>query len=76
MPIYHFELEDGTRLTDPTGLHCMDDTDAKTNADFIVRQVAYDAPSESAPRAVVVVSDAGKEIYRVTTDPAHRHCSC
>lgn len=47
MPIYHFELEDGTRLTDPTDLRCMDDNDAKTNANFIVRQVAYDALSKA-----------------------------
>jgi hypothetical protein len=40
MPRYHFELTNGHRLPDPTGLECNSDQDARSKADLIACQIA------------------------------------
>lgn len=63
MPIFHFDIADGVRLEDPVGLDCKSEHDAKKTADLIARQIAIDLVGDSEPRSVVVVDEAGSEIY-------------
>jgi uncharacterized protein DUF6894 len=63
MPIFHFDIADGVRLEDPVGLECRNDNDAKKTADLIARQIAIDVVDGLEDRAVVVVDEAGSEIY-------------
>ena len=63
MPIFHFDIADGVRLEDPVGLDCRNERDAKETADRIARQIAIDVVDGDEDRAVVVVDDAGEEIY-------------
>lgn len=63
MPIFHFDIADGVRLEDPVGLHCKSEHDAKKTADLIARQIAMDLGGDKEPRSVVVVDEAGSEIY-------------
>jgi hypothetical protein len=63
MPKYHFEIIDGFRLEDPVGLECPDDERAKIVARDIARQIAIDV-SSAAERNVLVVDDAGGEVYQ------------
>jgi hypothetical protein len=65
MPIYHFDIADGVRLEDPIGLDCKSEREAKEAADQIARQIAIDLDAGSEDRAVVVVDEAGSEIYKV-----------
>jgi hypothetical protein len=64
MPHYHFELTNGHRLPDPTGLECNSDQDAKSKADLIARRIADETHSKSKGRYVRVVDDEGTEIYK------------
>jgi hypothetical protein len=64
MKTYHFDIADGIRLEDPVGLDCSSDGDAKAKADAIAKQIATDMGDREA-RAVIVVNDTGKELYRV-----------
>jgi hypothetical protein len=64
MPIFHFDIADHVRLEDPVGLDCRNEHDAKTIADLIARQIAIDLEGDHEDRAVVVVDEAGAEIYR------------
>jgi hypothetical protein len=64
MPIFHFEIADGVRLEDPIGLNCKNETDAKKTADLIARQIALDLDADGVDRAVVVIDEAGSEIYQ------------
>jgi hypothetical protein len=64
MPIFHFEIADGVRLEDPIGLNCKNETDAKKTADLIARQIALDLDADGVDRAVVVIDEAGSEIYK------------
>jgi len=63
MPIFHFDIADGVRLEDPVGLDCESEHDAKRTADLIARQIASDLRGDHEPRSVVVVDEAGSEIY-------------
>jgi hypothetical protein len=64
MPRYHFELTNGHRLPDPTGLECNSDQDARSKADLIARQIAKETGSNRNSRYVRVVDVEGAEIYR------------
>ena len=63
MPIFHFDIADGVRLEDPVGLDCADESDARKIADLIARQIAIDLADGSRDRSVVVIDEAGSEIY-------------
>jgi len=63
MPIFHFDIADGVRLEDPVGLDCGSEQEAKKTADRIARQIAVDLDGDGEDRAVVVVDEAGSEIY-------------
>jgi hypothetical protein len=65
MPIFHFEIADSARLEDPIGLNCKNENDAKRTADLIARQIALDLDDDGGGnRAVVVIDEAGSEIYK------------
>jgi hypothetical protein len=64
MPIFHFDIADGVRLEDPVGLDCDSEHHARKTADLIARQIAIDLGGDNEPRAVVVVDEAGSEIYK------------
>jgi hypothetical protein len=64
MPIFHFDIADGVRLEDPVGLDCASEHDARKTADRIARQIAADlVDCRNEERSVVVVDEAGTEIY-------------
>ena len=63
MPIFHFDIADGVRLEDPVGLDCRNETEARKTADLIARQIAIDLDDGNVNRCVVVVDEAGAEIY-------------
>jgi hypothetical protein len=64
MPTFHFDITDGVRLEDPVGLDCQDERDAKKTADLMARQIAIDLEGDDEPRTVVVIDEAGSEIYK------------
>jgi hypothetical protein len=65
MPKFHFEILDGLRLEDPRGMDLATVTQAKVLADRIIQQIAKDVEPNSL-KAVVVKTDSGEEIYKVT----------
>jgi hypothetical protein len=69
MPIFHFDIADSVRLEDPVGLDCKNALDARKTADLIARQIAIDLDCDSEDRAVVVVDEAGAEIYKTRVKP-------
>jgi hypothetical protein len=68
MPIFHFDIADGVRLEDPVGLDCKNESDAKKTDDMIARQIAIDLEGEREPRTVVVIDEAGSEIYQTAVE--------
>ena len=64
-PRYFFDLQDGHRSEDPTGLECRDDEDAKAKAEVIAGQMAADAPLGSGNRYVAVLNESRVEIMIV-----------
>ena len=65
MPIFHFDIADGVRLEDPVGLDCKSEHHARKTADLIAHQIAMDLVDHREPRSVVVIDEAGSEIYKV-----------
>jgi len=64
MPIFHFDIADGVRLEDPVGLDCRNESDARRTAELIARQIAVDLDDGNEARSVVVVDEAGSEIFK------------
>jgi hypothetical protein len=64
MPIFHFDIADDVRLEDPVGLDCRNESDAKRTAELIARQIAVDLDDGNEARSVVVVDEAGSEIFK------------
>jgi hypothetical protein len=64
MPIFHFDIADGVRLEDPVGLDCQSEGHARRTADLIARQLAIDLAGDHEERSVVVLDEAGSEIYK------------
>ena len=64
MPIFHFDIADGVRLEDPVGLDCRNERHARKTADLIARQIAIDLYDDREGRCVVVIDEAGSEIYK------------
>lgn len=63
MPRYFFDLKDGRRLVDPSGLECRDDVDAMSRAQQIAGDLAAQSGGHS-DRYVAVILD-GQEIGKV-----------
>jgi hypothetical protein len=64
MSRYFFDVKNGHRLVDPSGLDCRDDQEAIENATMIARQIANDAPP-NGPRHIVVLNSDREEISRI-----------
>jgi hypothetical protein len=62
MPRYYFNVEDGTRLADASGLDCSDDRDAEAKAKIIARQIATDVPPVSRRRHIAVLDEDGNQV--------------
>jgi hypothetical protein len=65
MPRYFFDIKNGHRLIDPSGLDCRDDQEAKDKAIIIARQIALDAPETSPVRHVAILDSEREEIDKV-----------
>jgi hypothetical protein len=64
MSRYFFDVENGHRLIDPSGLDCRNDKEAIENATMIARQIARDAPP-NGPRHVAVLNSDREEVSKV-----------
>jgi hypothetical protein len=64
MSRYFFDVKNGHRLVDPSGLDCRNDQEAIENAILIARQIARDAPP-NGPRHVSVLNSDREEVSKV-----------
>jgi hypothetical protein len=64
MSRYYFDIKNGHRLIDPTGLDCRDDQQAVSSAETIARQIAVDAPPDQ-PRIISVLNSDRQEVAKV-----------
>ena len=65
MAKYYFDVRNGHRLIDPSGLDCESDKDAMTKAKVIAKQIAGDIPNPSTPRKIAVMDSDRQEIDHV-----------
>jgi Domain of unknown function (DUF6894) len=65
MPHYYFDIKDGHRLVDPSGLNFKDDNDAIAKAEVIAIGVSLDKPLVDPERHIAVLNDLREEICRV-----------
>ena len=70
MPRYFFDVKDGHRLIDPSGVDCPNDEAAKKQAEVIARQIAADIPDRANVRRVAVIDDEGREVAAIAIQPA------
>jgi hypothetical protein len=69
MPKYYFDVTDGTRLVEPSGLDCRDDQDAQAKASIIAKLVANEAPAAPVPRHVEVLDEDRARVSKVPVRP-------
>ena len=65
MPHYYFDVKDGHRLVDPSGLNFKDDDDALAKAKVIAIGVSLDKPAVNPKRHIAVLNGLREEIFRV-----------
>jgi hypothetical protein len=71
MPRYFFDLENGHRLADLSGLECRDDTEATARAVAIASQIAQDVPTSAGQRHVAIMNSLGEKIGEVPIAEDH-----
>jgi hypothetical protein len=69
MARYYFDVKNGHRLVDPSGLDCKSDRDAVTKAEVIAQQIAVEIPNPSTPRKIAVMDSDRQEIDNVDIHP-------
>jgi hypothetical protein len=65
MPHYYFDIKDGHRLVDPSGLNFKTDGDAIARANAIAIVVSIDTPAIDPERHIAVLNGSREEIFRV-----------
>ena len=65
MPHHYFDIKDGHRLVDPSGLNFKNDDDALAKAEVVAIGVSLDKPAVDAERHIAVLNDSREEIFRV-----------
>ena len=65
MPHYYFDIKDGHRLVDPSGLDFKNDDDAIAKANVIAIGVSLDKPAVDPERHIAVLNNSREEIFRV-----------
>ena len=65
MPRYFFDIKDGHRLVEPSGMNFAKDEDAIARAKVFAIQVSLDTPKVDPERHVAVLNQDGDEIFRV-----------
>jgi hypothetical protein len=65
MPHYYFDIKDGHRLVDPSGLNFKTDGDAIARAEAIAIVVSIDKPEVDPKRHIAVLNGSREEIFRV-----------
>jgi hypothetical protein len=75
LPRYFFDIKNGHKLVDPSGIDCKNDTDAIDKAKRITIGVSLDKPAVDPTRHIVVTDDAGQEISRIPvySEPSAEH---
>ena len=66
MPRYFFDIKNGHRLVDPSGLDCLDDADAISKGETMARRIEADGSVDMDPqRHVAVINDEGQQIGKI-----------
>ena len=65
MPHYFFDIKDGHRLVDPSGLELKSDEAAIAKAEVLAIGVSLDKPAVDPERHIVVLNGSRDEIFRV-----------
>jgi hypothetical protein len=65
MPQYYFDIKDGHKLVDPSGMKFKNDEDAIARAKVIAIGVSLDKPTVDPERHIAVMNDEGQEIFKV-----------
>jgi hypothetical protein len=65
MPKYYFDLVDGARLVDPSGLDCRDDHDANAKAKIIAKHIEAETSAAPVLRHVEVLNEDRDKIAKV-----------
>ena len=65
MPHYYFDIRDGHRLVDPSGLDFKNDDAAIAKAKVIAIGVSLDKPAVDPERHIAVLNESWGEIFKV-----------
>lgn len=65
MPRYYFDIKNGHRLVDASGMNFANDEDAIARAKVLAIQVSLDTPKVDPKRHIAVLNQDGDEVSRV-----------
>ena len=65
MARYYFDLKNGHRLIDPSGLDCASDEEARRQAEIIAAQIAAELGARQTVRRIAVLNDERREVATI-----------
>lgn len=65
MPQYFFDIINGHRLSDPSGVSCKDDEQARVQASAIAKQIAIEVPASVMHRRVSILDINGRHVATI-----------
>jgi hypothetical protein len=65
MPHYYFDIKDGHRLVDPSGLEFKNDDATIAKAKVIAIGVSLDKPAVDSERHIAVLNESREQIFSV-----------
>jgi hypothetical protein len=65
MPHYFFDIKDGHRLVDPSGLELKNDDTAIAKAKVLAIGVSLDKPAVDPERRIAVLNESREQIFSV-----------
>jgi hypothetical protein len=75
MPRYFFDIKNGHRLIDPTGLDCSGDDEAFANAKMIAIQIAHETSGADGQRHIAIMDGERKEIGKIPVHPEQKRAA-
>jgi hypothetical protein len=67
---YFFDIKNGHRLVDPSGLDCSDDDDAIAKAKVIALQISEETSRAEGQRRIAVLDSERQEVSKVPVHPS------
>ncbi|PDT73470.1 hypothetical protein [Bradyrhizobium sp. C9] len=70
MGIYYFDLRDGVRKRDRSGIQFRNDGEAISHSEIVAEKIRSDEPTRRGDLCIIVIDESGREVHREEVFPS------